>query len=229
MCAQFEPEREDMRQVRVLVAEDHPLMVEAVKLALAESAEFEVVGTTDSGNDVVVLTKRLRPDLVLLDLSLADGDGLEVLRAVRRSNSDVAVVILSGHDDANLVTNALREGASGFISKRIDPYDLPAALRQVLDPTLFRPAAASDGSGPAAAGELTARDEEVLRALLDGLSNKQIGERLWLTEQTVKARLTSLYRKLGVSSRTEAVAVAYGRGFKGSSPAEQKLRRLTGS
>jgi DNA-binding NarL/FixJ family response regulator len=218
-----------MRKLRVLVAEDHPLMVEAVRLELGKSAEFEVVGVTESGSDVVALAKRVQPDLVLLDLSLPGVDGLEVLRTLRRDGSDAAVVVLSAYDDAGSVDNALRGGAAGFISKRIDPQDLPAALRQVLDSTLFRPLEVPS-EGPATAdGGLTARELEVLRALLDGLSNKAIGERLWLSEQAVKARLTSLYRKLGASSRTEAVALAYGRGFKGSTPAESGSRRLADS
>src|SRR2546423_11572096 len=104
-----------MRQMRVLLAEDHPLMVEAVKLALGDSAEFQVVGITDSGSEVPALAECLEPDLVLLDLSLPDVDGLEVLRALRKSHSDTAVVILSAHDNADLVDNLLREGAAGFI------------------------------------------------------------------------------------------------------------------
>ena len=206
-----------MRNLRILVAEDHPLMVEAVKEALALSSEFEVVATTQSGSEVVPLVQRLEPDLVLLDLSLMEDDGLDVLRAIRASGSDTQVVIFSAHDGANVIDTALKEGAAGFISKRIEPYDLAAALRQVLDPTLFMSATTD--------GDLSERELEVLRALLDGLSNKEIGQRLWLTEQTVKARLTSLYAKLGVSSRTEAVAVAYGRGFKASGPAKHVPRQ----
>lgn len=210
-----------MRHLRVLLADDHPLIVEAVRLALGDSEDFEVVATTGAGRDVVALAGRAKPDLILLDLALEDLDGVEVLRALRRGHSEAVVVVLSAHDGHDIVDNALKEGAAAFISKRIDPYDLPAALRQVLDPTLFRPATAET--------DLSSRDLEVLRALLDGLSNREISARLCLTEQGVKARLTSLYRKLGVSSRTEAVAVAYARGHKPSAPAETMPRRLTGS
>ena len=209
-----------MRQLRVLLAEDHPLIVEAVKLALDDSGEFKVVATTSSGRDVVALYHREEPDLILLDLGLADLDGVEVLRALRRVDCEASIVVLSAHDGHEIVENALQEGAAAFISKRINPYDLPAALRQVLDQTLFHPAAAD--------GDLSARDLEVLQALQSGLSNREISERLWLTEQGVKARLTGLYRKLGVSSRTEAVAAAYARGYK-PAPAELPPRRLTGS
>jgi DNA-binding NarL/FixJ family response regulator len=220
-----------MAQRTVLLVEDHPLMIEAVKLALGRSAEFEILGITESGSEAVALATRLQPDLVLLDLALPQVDGLEVLRALRRSGSDAAVIIFSAHDDADLINTALREGAQGFISKRINADDLPAALRQILDPTLFRPLAVTptDHGSNSDHAKLSSRELEVLHALLDGLSNKEIGARLCVTEQTVKARLTSLYRKLGVSSRTEAVAAAYGRGLQNSSPAEPAARRLAGS
>jgi DNA-binding NarL/FixJ family response regulator len=219
-----------MAQRSVLLVEDHPLMVEAVKLALGRSADFEILGITDSGREAVALATRLQPDLVLLDLALPQVDGLEVLRSLRRSGSDTAVIIFSAHDDAQLVDNALREGAAGFISKRINADDLPAALRQILDPTLFRPLAATSTDGSASDhAKLSGRELEVLWALSDGLSNKEIGERLSVTEQTVKARLTSLYRKLGVSSRTEAIAAAHARGLRNSSPAKPAARRLAGS
>jgi DNA-binding NarL/FixJ family response regulator len=219
-----------MVQRRVLLVEDHPLMVEAVKLALGRSADFEIVGIADSGSEAVALAARLQADLVLLDLGLPEVDGFEVLRSLRRSGSDTTVITFSAHDDPDLVDTALREGAAGFISKRINAADLPAALRQILDPTFFRPLVVTptDGSGSDHA-KLSGRELDVLRALLDGLSNREIGQRLSLTEQTVKARLTGLYRKLGVSSRTEAMAAAYGRGLQSSSPAEPAARRLAGS
>ena len=204
-----------MRKLTVLVADDHPLMLEAIRLALAESPEFEVAGETASGADVVVLAQRLQPDLILLDLSLPEVDGLEVLRALRRSASTARVVVLSAHEEPATVDAAFREGASAFISKRIDPGELSAALRQALDPTLFQPLRMNPLADGAAGkdGDLNERELDALHALADGLSNKEIAQKLWLTEQTVKFHLSSVYRKLGVSSRTEAVAAAYERGI----------------
>jgi two-component system response regulator DegU len=201
-----------MRRVTVLVAEDHPLMVEAIKIVLAESEDFEVVGIAESGMEVAGLVEQVQPDLVLLDLSLPDLHGLDIVRSLSASKSPAQVVIFSAHEEPELIDAALRGGASAFITKRIDPRDLPAALRQALEPTLFQPLQQTvlvDGN--AAPVELTERELDVLNALADGLSNKAIGKRLWLSEQTVKFHLTSIYRKLGVSSRTEAIAMAYGR------------------
>ena len=200
-----------MRRVTVLVAEDHPLMIEAIKMVLAESEDFEVVGVANSGMEVAGLVEQVQPDLVLLDLDLPELHGLDVVRSLSASKSPAQVVIFSAHEEPKLIDAALRGGASAFITKRIDPRDLPAALRQALEPTLFRPMKQPvlvNGDGPV---ELTERELDVLSALTDGLSNKAIGKRLWLSEQTVKLHLTSIYRKLGVSSRTEAIAMAYGR------------------
>ncbi len=147
-----------MRKLTVLVADDHPLMLEAIRIALAESPEFEVAGETASGADVVVLAQRLQPDLILLDLSLPEVDGLEVLRALRRSASTAQVVVLSAHEEPATVDAAFREGASAFISKRIDPGELSAALRQALDPTLFQPLRMNPLADGAGNGDLNERE-----------------------------------------------------------------------
>ena len=201
-----------LRQLTVLVGEDHPLMVDAIKLVLAESTEFEIAGVATSAADVVTLAERVKPDLVLLDLDLPDGSGVEVLRGLQHLDKAPQVVMLSGHEESEVVDAAFRAGASAFISKRIDPWDLPAALRQTVDPTLFQPLHLNPVVGSTAAdAKLTGREQEILDALADGLTNKEIAKRLWLTQRTVKFHLSSIYRKLGVSSRTEALAVTHGR------------------
>ena len=213
-----------MRQLTVLVGEDHPLMVEAIKLVLTESTEFEIAGVASSGADVIALAERIEPDLVLLDLELPDADGVEVLRVLKRLDNPPQVVIFSAHEGSELVDEAFCAGASAFINKRIDPWDLPAALRQTVDPTLFQPLRLNsvDGLTPTKA-KLTARELEILAALADGLTNRGIAKRLWLTEQTVKFHLSSVYRKLGVSSRTEALAATYARRVDGSRTAGSRV------
>jgi two-component system nitrate/nitrite response regulator NarP len=212
-----------MRQLTLLVGEDHPLMVDAVQLVLAGSTEFEIVGTASSGVDVIALAERAEPDLVLLDVELSDADGLEVLRALQRLANPPQVVMFSAHEQSGLVDEAFRAGASAFINKRIDPWDLPAALRQAVDPTLFQPLNLNPVAGNGRhEAELTERELELLEALSAGLTNKEIAQRLWLSEQTVKVHLSSLYRKLGVSSRTEALAATYRRRVDGSRPAEAR-------
>ncbi len=200
-----------MQRLKVLVADDHPLMIEAIHAALSFADDFEVVGVAASGAEVLPLAKRLEPDVVLLDLRLPGIDGLQVLQALRRAKVEARLVVLSASEEPEVVDRAFRAGACAFITKRIDPRDLPAALRQALDQTLFQPIRENPlvekHAGPRQA--LTERELAVLAAVAEGLSNRQIAKRLSYAEQTVKLDLSHVYRKLGVSSRTEAMSVAF--------------------
>jgi DNA-binding NarL/FixJ family response regulator len=203
-----------MRRLRLLIADDHPLMVEAIRVVLSVSGDFEIVGVAESGRDVLRLARRLEPDVVLLDLRLPEVDGLKILDTLSRTDLNAKLVVLSGCDDAEVVELALRAGACAFITKRIDPHDLAAALRQALDQTLFQPFQPNPLiDNGVAEPTLTERELAVLRAVAEGMSNKQIAERMCYAEQTVKLDLTHVYRKLGVSSRTEAMAVGYRNGL----------------
>jgi DNA-binding NarL/FixJ family response regulator len=190
-------------------------MVEAICLALGTSGGFEVVGVATSGAEIVPLVRRTAPDLVLLDLRMPAVDGLGALRALRQAGLETKVIVLSGLEEPELVDRVLRSGACAFIMKRIDPIDLGAAIRQALDQTLFQPlrenplAAGANGSEK----DLNKRELAILNAVGAGLSNKQIAQREWLAEQTVKFHLTHIYKKLGVSNRAEAVATACQRGL----------------
>ena len=205
-----------LRQLRLLVVDDHPLMVEAITLALGTSDDFEIVGVSTSGAEIVPLVRRTKPDLVLLDLRMPSVDGLAALRALRKAGLETKVIILSAMEEPELVDRVLRSGASAFILKRIDPSDLGAAIRQALDQTLFHPlrenpvAAGANGNGK---DHLNTRELAILNLVGVGLTNKQIAQREWLAEQTVKFHLTHIYKKLGVSSRAEAVAIAFQRGL----------------
>jgi DNA-binding NarL/FixJ family response regulator len=204
-----------MRRLKLLVAEDHPLMVAAIRIAFARRRDFEIVAVVESGDAVVEAALRLDPDVVLLDLRLPGIDGLEVLRALGRANVRAKRVVLSASDGSDVVQAALRAGASAFITKRIDPYDLAAALRQAVDQTLFQPFHANPLLQERRPGtdELTERERAVLTGVAAGRSNKEIAQLLSYAEQTVKLDLSRIYRKLGVSSRTGAIAVAFSRGL----------------
>lgn len=205
-------------RLKLLVADDHGLMVEAIRLALEGRPEFELVGTAESGSQVLPLVERTKPDLVLLDLRMPEMDGLVCIRLLRERAPTVKIVVLSGMDSDEMVKEALKLGASAFISKRIDPDALPQALMEAYEGRLTGPigrAATSESPAVAEKG-LTERELAVLRALGEGHSNKQIAQSLWLAEQTVKFHLTNIYRKLEVSSRTEAVHWAHRHGLLGS-------------
>jgi DNA-binding NarL/FixJ family response regulator len=200
--------------LRVLLADDHRLVLEAVQQALERDEGFEVVATTHSGADVADLVARHRPDMVVMDLRMPGVDGLQALDQIRARGTNTKVVILSASERPDEIQSALARGADGFILKSVNPSDLPSALRQVHEGTVFHPGLghANDAASPAQAVGLTAREVTLLEALARGLSNKQIGQELWITEQTVKFHLRNIYRKLDVANRTGAVRWAHENG-----------------
>jgi two-component system, NarL family, response regulator YdfI len=206
-----------MRRLKILVADDHELMLEAVRLALANSGDdFEIVATTTRGQQVLPLAARTDPDLVLLDLRMPGMDGLTCIELLRQRHPRIKTVVLSGVDEPNVIRSAFNRGAVAFIRKHVDPRDLASALRQAIDGTVSQPIFGERADAETADQSdlcLSERERVILTALGEGMSNKQIAKSLWLAEQTVKFHLTNLYRKLGVSSRTEAVNAAYRRGL----------------
>ena len=207
-----------LRRLKVVVADDHGLMIEAVGIALARR-EFEIVGVAEAGSQVLPVVQQAEPDLVVLDLCMPGMDGLTCIRLLRERMPSVKIAVLSAVDSDEMAREALSLGACAFISKRIDPDELPDALLAAFEETVPEPIGlVHDGDIPAVrdAG-LTERELEILRALGEGLANSQIAKRLWLAEQTVKFHLTNIYRKLGVGSRTEAVYWAYRHGLVGAS------------
>jgi DNA-binding NarL/FixJ family response regulator len=204
-----------MRPLKLLIADDHALMIEAVKLAVENEPDFEIVGEAESGSQVLPLVQQTSPDLVVLDLVLPGVDGLTCIGLLRERFADVKIAVLSALDDDETVESALRLGASAFISKNVEPQLLAQALRQAAEGEVGEPIGrAGKRANPAVEEKgLTMRELAVLRALGEGHSNKQIARALWLAEQTVKFHLTNIYRKLDVDSRTEAVHWAYRHGL----------------
>jgi DNA-binding NarL/FixJ family response regulator len=203
-----------MRRLKVLIVDDHSLILSAVRALLSREQDIEVVAEADSGEKVLPLVGQTGPDAVLLDVRMPGMDGLTVLEKLREQYPSVAVVMLSGIDDPALVRAALERGASAFVLKHVDPRDLGSALRQSVTGTIFRPLdllnvaqSAFEETG------LTKRELSILEELPAGGSNQQIAKRLFLAEQTVKFHLTNIYRKLGVSTRTEALHFAYEKGL----------------
>jgi two-component system, NarL family, response regulator YdfI len=202
-----------MRRLKVLVADDHELMLEAIRIALAQAAdEFEVVATTSRGPQVLPLVGQTQPDIVLLDLRMPGMDGLTCLELLQKRHPNVKAVVLSGVEDETVIRSAFARGATAFIRKHIDPRDLSAALRQAVNGTvvhqMFGEVDSTDANAVKEVG-LSERELTILTALGEGQSNKQIAKEFWLAEQTVKFHLTNIYRKLSVSTRTEALHRAY--------------------
>jgi DNA-binding NarL/FixJ family response regulator len=204
-----------MRRLRLLLADDHALMIEAVRLALKDEPDLQIVASAENGSQVLPLVERTKADMVVLDLRMPGVDGLTCIKLLRERFPNVRVAVLSAVDSDDAVQSALGLGASVFVSKSVEPPELVGALRRAAEGTVPEPVGRAERrSNPAAVSAgLTERELAVLRALGEGRSNKEIARSLWLAEQTVKFHLTNIYRKLDVSSRTEAVHWAYGHGL----------------
>jgi DNA-binding NarL/FixJ family response regulator len=201
--------------IKVLLADDHRLILAGIRRALEEVEDLEVVGEAESGSQVLPLIHQTSPDLVLLDLRLPDMSGLACLDAIRQRYPEVKVVILSAFSDTEHIQAAFQRGATAYIVKSVNPVDLPSALRQALDQTVYQGVRVIGDMGGQAGDSigLTEREMSMLKALARGLSNQAISKEFWVTEQTVKFHLSNIYRKLGVANRTEAARFAYERGL----------------
>jgi DNA-binding NarL/FixJ family response regulator len=204
--------------LKVLVADDHPLIVQGLRRALEACDDIEVVGEARSGAEVLPLVERRNPDIVLLDLRMPKMDGVECIAAIKQSQPQVKAVVLSGSEDRGSIDAAIAAGASAYVLKSVSSLDVPALLRQVAAGyTLFHAPkdeggeADTAGNGPGA--ELTERELTILAAVAGGLTTKAISAELWVSEHTVKFHLTNIYRKLGVSNRSGAVRYAYEHGL----------------
>ena len=201
--------------MKVLIADDHRLVLDGIRRALEEADDIEVVGEAMNGTQVLPLVRRTNPDVVLLDMSMPQMDGLACIDQLKKHAPEVKVIMLSAYKDPEHVQAAFNRGASGYIVKSVSPVDLPSAIRQAMEGTFFSPMGlpANAEADTAAASGLTDRELEILRALARGLSNQQIAKEFWVTEQTVKFHLSNIYRKLQVANRTEAARYAYERGL----------------
>ena len=199
--------------MKVLIADDNRLMLEGFRRALERVEDIEVAGVTHSGPELLTMIERRRPDVVALDLGLRTADGSICLEAIRERHPEVKVVVLSAAASQEVIRRALAAGACAFITKNVNPLDIPSAIRQAYEGCVYN--ILSVGAGPEDAlrdAGLTEREITMLKALARGMSNKAISQELWVTEQTVKFHLGNLYRKLGVPNRLAAASYAHRHG-----------------
>ncbi len=195
--------------IRVLIADDHAVVRHGLKQLLSTFAEVELVGEAADGAEAAALCAERRPDVVLMDLEMPVVDGIEATKRIRAQGSDVAVVVLTSFSDRERILQALDAGAAGYLLKDVEPEDLEKAIAAAgrgespLDPKAAH-ALVSARRAAAPADGLSGREREVLLMVVDGLANKQIAQRLSISEKTVKAHLTSVFRQIGVTDRTQA-------------------------
>jgi DNA-binding NarL/FixJ family response regulator len=203
-----------MCPVTIVIADDHPLSLDGIRRTLAQADDIQVVGEVRSGPGVLPLVRRKVPHVLLLDLRMPRLNVLQCLDRLRAQCPAVKVVIFSVSSEPDQIAQALNRGATAYIRKSINPRDLPSAIRQIIEGSVYLfLAAPADYRQAASAAGLTDRQLSVLQTATRGLSNQAISNELSITEQTVKFHLTNIYRKLGVANRTQATRVAYQRGL----------------
>jgi DNA-binding NarL/FixJ family response regulator len=203
--------------IRVVIADDHPVVRTGLRSLLEPEPDIEVVGEAADGSEAVSLAGRLEPDVVLMDLRMPGVDGVTATRRIKERHDDVHVLILTTYDTDADILRAIEAGATGYLVKDatrdelLDAVRLAAGGDAILAPTVARRVM---GRLRAPAAEtLTAREIEVLELVARGLTNREIGERLFVGEATVKTHLLHVYAKLGVDDRTAAVTTALERGI----------------
>lgn len=207
-------------ELRVLLADDHAVVREGTRRILQEQNDITVIGEVGDGESAVAETVRLRPDVAILDIRLPVVNGIEAARRIRECRPDTAVLILSAYDDDDYVFSLMDAGAIGYLLKTAPTEDLVAAVRAVargepfLDPAIARKVARLWGRRPQTGEDaITPRELEVLRLVARGFHNKEIAMVLGVSIRTVEGHLNTIFVKLGVESRTEAVVRAVAAGL----------------
>lgn len=210
------PESTD-RVIKVFLLDDHEVVRQGLRALLESTGSIEVVGEAGTAAEAAARIPALHPDVAVLDARLPDGSGIEVCRTVRGVDPTIRALILTSYDDDEALFAAIMAGASGYVLKDVKGLDLVAAIRQVaegnslIDPALTARVLERVRNGPATAPELadlTEQELKLLALIAEGLTNRQIGERMFLAEKTVKNYVSSILAKLGLERRTQAAVLA---------------------
>lgn len=214
-----------MGKIRILIADDHAVVREGTRRVMEQEPDMEVVGEAGDGEEAVNLATSLKPDVVIMDISMPKMDGIEATRLIKATCPSITVLALSAYDDDQFVFSLLEAGAAGYLLKSVRSRELVDAIRavysgeSVLHPSIARKvlnrfvSASGKPEGKESSGMLSDREMEVLKLAAKGLSNQDIAEKLCLSIRTVQGHLGHIFNKLQVGSRTEAVVRALKEGW----------------
>jgi len=206
-------------RIKVLLVDDHAVLREGLRMLLGCQPDIEVIGEAGDGQEALDKAAHLRPDVVLMDISMAGMDGLEATRKLRRTQPETQIIVLSQHDEPQFVNSLLEAGAVGYVLKRMGGASVVDAVRSVyregayLPPAIARQMLNGTHQQQAASEALTPRETEVLKLVAQGFSTQTIAERLCLTVKTVSVHRTNLMHKLGLHKNTELVRYALRHGL----------------
>ncbi|MFC2049924.1 response regulator [Chloroflexota bacterium] len=209
----------------ILIADDHPLLREALCQVFSSQKDMEIVGQAGNGEEAIDLATQLRPDILVMDIMMPKFDGLEASRQIKKIAPNTAILILTAYDDDNYVLGLLEAGATGYLMKSAKGQDLVEAVRavrageSVLHPKIIEKLLKQAMVKPIETAEhkikelLSEREMEMLKFLATGMSNKEIAEKLCLSLRTVKAHMSNIFAKMNVASRSEALVEALRKGL----------------
>jgi len=208
-----------MQPAKVLIVDDHALFRQGVRNIIEPEEDFEVVGEAEDGTEALAKARELKPDLILMDIYMPQGDGLEAISTIKKELAGARIVMLTVNDKDENLFEAIKRGAEGFLSKSLRAKDLLSSLRGVMrgeaaisrrmtGKILKELARLTQIEAEKTAGKLTVREIEVLQEVSQGLTNQQIALSLSISDNTVKAHITNILRKLHLRTRSEAAAYA---------------------
>lgn len=204
----------DPPTIRILIADDHPIVRDGLNAVINDQPDMEVVAEAANGKEAVQLAQQHRPDVMLIDLRMPQMNGVEAIKTIRTEWPEARFIILTTYDGDEDIYRALQAGAQAYLLKGMSRFELLDTVRAVhAGHKRIPPEVAAKLAGRISAAELTARELDVLKLIVAGHNNKEIGVNLSITEGTVKAHVNSILGKLGVNDRTQAVTEAMRRGI----------------
>lgn len=209
-----------MEKIKILIADDHSLVREGLKQILELESDMQIVGQAGDGEEAIMLLQQTKPDIVILDINMPKMNGIQTLRRMKDMDYTTKIIMLTFHEEEEYIRETLNLGANGYVLKDAESESLTKAIREVYNGGTSTPTHIMNSNfeeqflhgktnSEKEKRKLTKREYEVLTLIAEGISNKEIASRLFISEKTVKNHVSSVFKKIGVSDRTQAAIYAY--------------------